>query len=92
MDPEEQSDLRLHCFLERLLKQFIRGQKQTTFVVIGALSLKNAEKLGAFFCNLLILNQTYIRLGYWAHTTGLLGPAQFLEFNLHNLLNQPRYS
>ena len=40
MDPDQatpigQSDLGLHCLLERLLKDFSRRQKQTTFVVIG---------------------------------------------------------
>ena len=41
MDPgQEQSDLGLHCLLERLLKHFSRRQKQTTFVVIGLLSVK----------------------------------------------------
>ena len=33
----EQSDLGLHCLLERLLKHFSRRQKQTTFFVIGVL-------------------------------------------------------
>ena len=37
--PQEQSDLNLHCLLERLLKHFSRRQKQTNFVVIGALRL-----------------------------------------------------
>ena len=37
----EQSDLSLHCLLERLLKQFGRRQKQTNCVVIGALRVKN---------------------------------------------------
>ena len=31
------SDLSLHCLLERLQKHFSRRQKQTNFVVIGAL-------------------------------------------------------
>ena len=34
---KEQSDLGLHCLLERLLKLFSRRQKHTTFVVIGIL-------------------------------------------------------
>ena len=33
----DQTDLGLHCLLERLLKHFSRQQKQTTFVVIGVL-------------------------------------------------------
>ena len=33
----EQSDLSLHCLLERLLKHFSRRQKQMNVVVIGAL-------------------------------------------------------
>ena len=47
MDPDqtapiwEQSDLGLHCLLERLLEHFSRRQKQTTFVVIGVLRVKN---------------------------------------------------
>ena len=41
MDPE--SDLGLHCLLERLLNYFRRRQKQTTFVVIGLLRV-NAER------------------------------------------------
>ena len=36
-----QSDLGLHCLLERLLKHFSRRQKQTTFVVIGDLRVKH---------------------------------------------------
>ena len=38
MDPYQtgQSDMGLHCLSKRLLKQFIRRQKQTNFVVIGA--------------------------------------------------------
>ena len=34
------SDLGLHCLTKRLLKHFSRRQKQTTFVVIGALRFK----------------------------------------------------
>ena len=39
MDPEqtEQSDLGSHCLSKRLHKHFSRGEKQTTFVAIGAL-------------------------------------------------------
>ena len=36
----EQSDLGLHCLMERLLKNFSRRQKQTTFVVIRVLLVK----------------------------------------------------
>ena len=49
MDPDqtapigEQSDLNLHCLFERLLKHFNRRQKQTQFVVIGALRVKQHE-------------------------------------------------
>ena len=32
---QEQSNLGPHCLTKRLLKQFSRRQKQTTFVVIG---------------------------------------------------------
>ena len=43
MDPDqtaqEQSDLGLHCLLDRRLKHFSRRQKQTTFVVIGVLRI-----------------------------------------------------
>ena len=37
------SDLSLHCLLERLLKHFSRRQKQTIFVVIGALRVKSSQ-------------------------------------------------
>ena len=33
----EQSDLSLNCLIKRLLKHFSRQQRQTIFVVIGAL-------------------------------------------------------
>ena len=33
----DQTDLGVHCLLERLLKNFSRQQKQTTFVVISVL-------------------------------------------------------
>ena len=33
----DQSDLGLHCLLERLLKHFSRREKQATIVVIGVL-------------------------------------------------------
>ena len=36
----EQSDLSLHCLLERLLKHFSRRQKLMNFIVIGALRVK----------------------------------------------------
>ena len=36
MDPD-QTDLSIHCLLQRLLKHFSRRKKQTNFVVIGAL-------------------------------------------------------
>ena len=42
MDPDQrQSDLDLHCLSKRLLKHFSSGEKQTTFVMIGALRVKN---------------------------------------------------
>ena len=41
----EQSDLSLHCLLERLLKYFSRRQKQSNFVVIGALRVNRAKQL-----------------------------------------------
>ena len=37
---QEQFDLGAHCLAKRLLKHFSRRQKQTTFVVIGALRVK----------------------------------------------------
>ena len=40
MDPDQQSDLGLHCLFERLLKHFSRRQNQATFVVIGVLRVK----------------------------------------------------
>ena len=40
---QEQSDLGLHCLLERLLKHFNRQQKQMIFVVIGVLRVKNRK-------------------------------------------------
>ena len=40
-DKKEQSDLGLHCLSERLLKHFGRQHKQTTFVEIGTLKVKN---------------------------------------------------
>ena len=43
--PKEQSDLGLHCMMERLLKQFSRRQKQRTFVVIGVLRVKFCMEL-----------------------------------------------
>ena len=36
---QEQSELGLHCLTKRLLKLFSRLQKQTTFVVMGALNM-----------------------------------------------------
>ena len=36
----EQSDRDLHCLSKRLLKHVGRRQKQTTFVVFGALRVK----------------------------------------------------
>ena len=39
MDP----GLSLHCLLERLLKHFSRRQKQSNFVVIGALRVNRAN-------------------------------------------------
>ena len=50
MDPDQTahigaSDLSLHCLLERLLKYFSRRQKQSNFVVIGALRVKRAKQL-----------------------------------------------
>ena len=44
MDPG-QSDLRLHCLLERLLKHFSRRQKQSNFVVISALRDNRAKQM-----------------------------------------------
>ena len=41
----ERSDLSLHCLLERLLKHFSRRQKQSNFVVIGALRVNRAKEL-----------------------------------------------
>ena len=38
---QEQSDLGLHCLLERLPKHFSRRHKQTTFVVIGVLRVND---------------------------------------------------
>ena len=35
----------LHCLLERLLKHFSRRQKQSNFVVIGALRVNRAKQL-----------------------------------------------
>ena len=35
---QEQSDLGLHCMQKRILNHFSRRQKQTTFVVIGAVT------------------------------------------------------
>ena len=40
-----QSDLSLHCLFERLLKHFSRRQKQSNFVVIGALRVNRAKQL-----------------------------------------------
>ena len=40
---QEQSDLCLHCLTKILLKHFSRRQKQTTFVVIGALKVQFAN-------------------------------------------------
>ena len=41
MDPVyQQSDLGPYCLPLRLLKHFVRREKQTTFVVIGALRVK----------------------------------------------------
>ena len=34
---QEQSDQGLHCLIKRFLKHFSRSQKQTDFVVIGAI-------------------------------------------------------
>ena len=51
MDPDqtapisEQSDLSLHCLLERLLEHFSRRQKQSNSVVIGALRVNRAKQL-----------------------------------------------
>ena len=46
MDPEQtapigQSDLGPHCLPLRLLKHFSRREKQTTFVAIGALRVRD---------------------------------------------------
>ena len=41
---QEQSDIGLHCLSKRLLKYFNRRQKQTTFVVIGALRVNMKKK------------------------------------------------
>ena len=40
MDPDQTAPIGLHCLFEWLLKQFSRQQKQTNFVVIGALRAK----------------------------------------------------
>ena len=39
----QQSDLSLHCLLERLLQHFSRRKKQSNFVVIGALRVNRAK-------------------------------------------------
>ena len=50
MDPDQTAPI--HCLLESLLKHFSRQQKQTTFVVIGLLSvklyIKKSSRLGNF--------------------------------------------
>ena len=43
MDPD-QTALSLHCLLERLLKHFSRRQKQSNFIVIGALRVNVKNK------------------------------------------------
>ena len=42
MDLDQTAPMSLHCLSKRLLKLYRRQQKQTTFVVIGALTL-NAQ-------------------------------------------------
>ena len=38
-----QSELGQHCLSQRLLKHFSRREKQTTFIAIGALRVKNLK-------------------------------------------------
>ena len=49
MDPEQtapiQSNLGSHCLPYRLIKHFSRREKQTTFVVIGAVRVKSPETI-----------------------------------------------
>ena len=49
VDPDQtaQSDLGLHCVLEKLPKHFSRRQKQTPIVVIGVLRVNTMWKLQA---------------------------------------------
>ena len=50
MDPD-QSDLSIHCLTKRLLKYLERQQKQTAFVVMGILKLRQAtEKVLGHLC------------------------------------------
>ena len=50
MDPDqssllkEQSDLCIHCLIERLLNHFCRQQHRTKYVMIGALRLNQKEE------------------------------------------------
>ena len=46
----------LHCLLERLLKYFSRRQKQSNFVVIGALR-ENFMRLSSIMTNIWGLKQ-----------------------------------
>ena len=58
---QEQSDLDLHCLSKRLLNDFSRRQKRTTFVMIGALRLK--DQICFIDCLLLLLRAENFLLG-----------------------------